>query len=254
MKISKEYTGAALVARELKKRIFQIEKSWMLRWSPVSSSTEIGLSNWLRDTPIANEMPRALFASRQTKGIGQHGRIWESPFGGVWVSAAIPCLDLKESPELIGLAIALAISESLEIKKVPVKIKWPNDLIVNEKKLLGFLPRIIHRGNQPRLIKVGIGLNVFNRVPDGAISLNQIIRITKYSLPFWSAELLISLERALKLLSSPDKIIYEVERRLWSDKFYDSVNKNLWKIKGINYDGSIILLREGEEKFLKRWS
>ena len=48
---------------------------------------------------------------------------------------------------LIGLALALSLSQRLERHGVPVRIKWPNDLLVDGRKLAGLLPRLVHRGN-----------------------------------------------------------------------------------------------------------
>ena len=72
-----------------------------------------------------------------------------------------------------GCEIATLV-ERLERIGVNVKIKWPNDLLVDGKKLAGILPRLFSRGGELRLFRVGVGLNVFNNVPKEGISLKQI--------------------------------------------------------------------------------
>ena len=250
MQIFNPWNGAAEVAQVLKNTVSNNQRIWSLRWTPVCSSTEIGLTKWLIDKPLEDQTPRALLAARQNKAFGQHGRIWESPRGGVWISSAIPFSETYISPALIGLSVAATLSEKLEVNKVPVYIKWPNDLMVGDRKLLGILPRVISRGNKIRLIRVGVGLNVFNKVPKGAISLHEIIFANKNTLAYWSAQVLVALDLAINKLNNPDWIIHQVERRLWSNQIIDSRNGENWKIEKINLDGSIVLSKGGKSKTL----
>ena len=151
-------------------------RSWILIWKPICASTEIELSNWIAEKPVERDRPKAIFATSQKYGKGQFGRDWHSPKGGVWVSAAINSEDSKTNhSQLFGLAVALAMVERFERLGVDVKIKWPNDLLVEGKKLAGILPRLFSRGGELRLLRVGVGLNVFNYVPKEGISLKQIV-------------------------------------------------------------------------------
>ena len=116
---------------------------WDLRWFPVCSSTETVLEEWLRETPdLQLQRPRAVLARHQRHGIGQRGRVWSAPPGGIWLSAAMPWPEqARGGAGLIGLALALSLSQRLERHGVPVRIKWPNDLLVDGRKLAGLLPR-----------------------------------------------------------------------------------------------------------------
>ena len=227
--------------------------SWRLIWKPICSSTEIELSNWIAQKPIKKNQPRAIFSSSQNFGKGQFGRYWHSPKGGVWVSAAIKIeASYEKNIDLYGLAIALALVERIERKGVNVQIKWPNDLLVNGKKLAGILPRLIFRGRAPRLLRVGVGLNVFNNVPKEAISLKSIIRIgdQNMNINFWSSEVLFAIERSLELLDNKNSLCNQVEKRLWTQKIYDKVTDCQWDIKGINSTGGLILSKGGKERVL----
>ena len=116
-------------------------------WRPICASTEIELSNWIAEKPVKQDQPKAIFASCQKYGQGQFGRNWYSPKGGVWVSAAIKIEgQFQNTSELYGLAVALALVERIELIGGNVKIKWPNDLFINGKKLAGILPRVFFRG------------------------------------------------------------------------------------------------------------
>ena len=101
-------------------------RSWRLMLKPICASTEIELSNLIAEKPVKKNQPIAYFSYCQRFARGQAGRIWHSPKGGVWVSAAIkrdgPC---GNNSQLYGLAVALALVERFEQIGVTVKIKWP---------------------------------------------------------------------------------------------------------------------------------
>ena len=226
-------------------------RSWSLIWKPICASTEIELSNWIAKKPVGKNLLKAIFSSSQKYGQGQFGRNWHSPKGGVWVSAAINREDFNTSnSELYGLAVALAIVERLERIGINVKIKWPNDLWFEGKKLGGILPRLFSRGGKPRLLRVGIGLNVFNNVPKEGISLKQIIGDKTMNISFWSSEVLLAIERSLDLLENKNFLCSQVQQRLWSRKYIDKKTGLEWDIKGIDSSGRLILFKEDKFKVL----
>ncbi len=225
---------------------------WRLKWKPVCSSTETDLTKWIDDQPVLKNQPRAICASRQRFGTGQYGRIWESPKGGVWISAAIyQDSSLAKSIELYGLAIALALAQRIEMTGINVKIKWPNDLLVNGQKLAGFLPRLFFRGETLRLLRVGVGLNVSNKVPKTGISLAKVTGYQNININFWSAEVLFAIENSIEICKDEELLRKEVERRLWEKVFIEPKNGYKWHIKGIHSSGGLRLSRGGEEKI---WS
>ena len=226
-------------------------RSWRLMLKPICASTEIELSNWIEEKPVKNNQPIAIFSSCQRFGQGQAGRIWHAPKGGVWVSAAIKLEgSFENNSQLYGLAVALALVERIERIGVNVNIKWPNDLLVDGQKLAGILPRLFFRGGKLRLLRVGIGLNVFNSVPKEGISLKQIIGDKRRNINFWSSEVLFAIERSLDLLDNKIFLCNQVEQRLWSRKYIDKKTGYQWDIKGIDPIGRLILLKEDKVKAL----
>ena len=224
---------------------------WRLIWKPVCASTEIELSNWIAEKPVEKNRPRAIFASSQKYGQGQLGRKWHSLKGGVWVSAAINREDSKiNNSELYGLAVALSMAERFERIGVDVKIKWPNDLLVDGKKLAGILPRLFFRGGALRLLRVGVGLNVLNNAPQEGISLKQIACNQKMNINFWSSEVLFAIERSLDFLDDQEFLCTQIEQRLWSRKYIDKETGLQWDIKGIDAIGRLIVMKEGQERLL----
>jgi BirA family transcriptional regulator, biotin operon repressor / biotin---[acetyl-CoA-carboxylase] ligase len=105
-------------------------------------------------------------AGEQTSGRGSRGRAWRSPPGGLWLSA----LYRPRAPagvELLSLRVGLAVAEAIEEVGggVRVAIKWPNDLILGDRKLGGILCEARWHGEEPGWIVAGIGLNVSNPIP-----------------------------------------------------------------------------------------
>ena len=250
MNNQKPYKGIGLIYRYHKLN-HPTSSSWRLRLMPICASTEIELSNWIAERPVKKNQPKAIFASCQRFGQGQVGRIWHAPKGGVWVSAAIK----RDGPydndsQLYGLAVALALVERIEQMGVNVKIKWPNDLLVDGQKLAGILPRLFFRGRKLRLLRVGVGLNVLNNVPKEGISLKKIIGNKKMNISFWSSEVLLAIEKSLDFLDNRNFLCTQVEERLWSKKYIDKETGCQWDIKGIDSSGRLILFDEDNVRVL----
>ena len=226
-------------------------RSWRLKWKPICASTEIELSHWIENKPVKKNQPKAIFASSQKFGKGQLDRNWYSPKGGVWVSAAIKSEEQYEKNyQLFGLAVALALVERIERIGVNVDIKWPNDLLVDGKKLAGVLPKLFFRGGELRLFRVGVGLNVYNNVPREATSLKKITSGKKINIDFWSSEVLCAIEKSLFFLDNKKNLLSNIEEKLWSKKYIDKQTGYYWDIRGIDSIGRVILFKDGEERLL----
>ena len=252
MQSIKSFKGASSIARYL--RAYDRKPAlWKLRWKPVCSSTEKDLSEWISKKPILENEFRAFFSARQVHGTGQRGKKWHSPIGGVWISAAVPYSCEIKSPELLGISLSVSLSKRLEHYDIPVKIKWPNDLIVDNRKLVGFLPKLISRGNSIRYFRMGIGLNVFNKVPLEGISIREIIRLSSTGLDFWSAEVLLALEDSIELLSSPNALLDDATQRLWAENLSLENSNSIWRIEGLSPDGGLKLRKGSKYKILRRW-
>ena len=249
---NKTWNGCPPVAKHLQATPLSISK-WQLRWKPVCSSTEIELSKWLREKPLVSHSPRAIISSRQNFGRGQRGKVWVAPVGGVWLSAAFPYFGDRKSVASFGLAVALSLSERLERINIPVQIKWPNDLIVKGSKLAGILPGLVFRGNACRVARVGVGLNVSNKVPKEGISLKYLLNDRRCCSTIWTSEVLFSLERAMKLLEEEEVLNKKVEQRLWSKTFFEVQTGKTWDIEGVGIGGSLKLKKGSQKMILTRW-
>ncbi len=106
-------------------------------------------------------------AVEQEAGRGSRGRRWASPPGGLWLSF------LCRPPQTVGvevltLRVGLAVAEALaQLGGVPaVALKWPNDLMLKDRKLGGILGEARWQGEALAWVVVGVGLNVQNRLPE----------------------------------------------------------------------------------------
>ena len=115
----------------------------------------------------------ALIAKTQTNGRGRLGHSFICPIGGLYMSiyldAAYPAEEMPFVTVLAGVAVRRVVMRYLSDD---IKIKWINDLYINNKKLCGILTEYIssHEGDG---VVIGIGLNVNSRegLPDIAISM-----------------------------------------------------------------------------------
>lgn len=100
-------------------------------------------------------------ADAQTKGKGKPGRSWFSPKGNLYFSAVVkPYRNPRDLSPITLLAALAARSAVVGLTKLPVVIKWPNDLLVQGKKIGGVLAERVQSGH----IIIGIGINL-NNVP-----------------------------------------------------------------------------------------
>ncbi|AXF54908.1 biotin--[acetyl-CoA-carboxylase] ligase [Salicibibacter kimchii] len=104
----------------------------------------------------------AAVASEQTGGRGRMERLWESPEQtSLSVSIVVkPDISLREAPQLT-LVAAVAVAEALQhTTELPVQIKWPNDIYINNRKISGILTEMQAEADKMQMMIVGIGLNI----------------------------------------------------------------------------------------------
>lgn len=102
-----------------------------------------------------------VIANNQTAGKGSRGRSWESPQDvAVYMSLILkPDIQPLYAPRLT-LVMALSVARALESMGVQAEIKWPNDIVINGKKLVGILTEMNAKQQGIEQVIVGIGINV----------------------------------------------------------------------------------------------
>lgn len=131
---------------------------------------QFNISNFKEVSSTNDQVKRALRADaeewyvcrarKQTGGYGRQGRLWTSPEGGLYQSVLLrPQVDVASLPTL-GFVMALAIRAALlRLANMPedaVQVKWPNDLMVGDKKIAGISMEATAGG-----VCIGVGVNVF---------------------------------------------------------------------------------------------
>lgn len=108
-----------------------------------------------------------LVAAEQRAGRGSRGRSWHSPRGGLWMSVLRRGAGTPGGFEVLSLRAGLAIARVLDglPPVVPVMLKWPNDLIVRDRKVGGVLAEARWQGERLQWVAIGLGLNVANPIP-----------------------------------------------------------------------------------------
>ncbi len=101
-----------------------------------------------------------VISEKQTKAKGRSGKSWESPLGGVWLSIILnPNVDHSKIP-LITLATGVAVAKTLEnIGVEDPEIKWPNDIMINGKKVCGILTEAVAKFNTIESVIIGVGID-----------------------------------------------------------------------------------------------
>ena len=201
-----------------------------------------------------------IITERQSAGKGRLGREWFSPAGGIWLSIILyPQL----SPSYISritLMTAVAAVKAIEIcTQIEPQIKWPNDILINEKKVCGILTEMSAELDIINWVVVGIGVNVnidHQRFPED-IQANTI------SLKEVSGEEVLRVKLAQTFLQEFEKYYEKLKRKEFSSilkewKLYShTLGKKIRVDMGeriitgeaidINEEGALILKKEDGE-------
>ncbi len=108
-----------------------------------------------------------VLAEEQSQGKGRMNRHWHSPAGGIWLSVILRPKLPTHQIQGITLVAAVAVVEAVkEVTGLVPKIKWPNDIYIEGKKVCGILTEMQGEMDQVRNIVLGIGLNANNEFHD----------------------------------------------------------------------------------------
>ena len=141
------------LSREARARVSRLETAWTI------DSTNSVLLSRANPRPGASEV---LLAEVQTAGRGRRGRSWLAPPGGAiclsfsWTFREVP-------PELGALGLVIGVCLLRALRSLGLKdagLKWPNDLLVQGRKLGGVLIELRAEASGPACVVIGVGLNV----------------------------------------------------------------------------------------------
>ena len=126
-------------------------------------------------------------AEFQTQGRGRRGRRWDAPLGsGICLSVGWQFAGMPAEPAALTLAVGVAVRRVLEsVAGLTISLKWPNDLVFDERKLGGILLELKAEAHGGAHVVVGVGLNValpasllpeLSDWPRGAVDLKTALR------------------------------------------------------------------------------
>jgi BirA family biotin operon repressor/biotin-[acetyl-CoA-carboxylase] ligase len=196
-----------------------------------------------------------LVADEQREGRGRGDRTWYSPAGkGIYATAlhALPPAEINILPLRIACMVATFLRETYAID---ARIKWPNDILVDGKKIAGILIEARSQESSSFAL-IGVGINVFPGAgaPENAISIAQASRRDAIDLRSATIAFIEAVDRELGRHPSVVEVV-EVWRKLTSHRPGDRVSCHIgpriiegaWQ--GIDDQGRA-LIRSGEETIL----
>jgi BirA family transcriptional regulator, biotin operon repressor / biotin---[acetyl-CoA-carboxylase] ligase len=141
------------LASAVSRRVRRIEAVWSL------GSTNAVLLERAGPPPGAADV---LLAEHQTAGRGRQGRSWlASPGAALCLSLAWSFAQVPRDLGALGLAVGVWILRALERRTAtPIRLKWPNDLTVEDRKLAGILIEMRAESGGPTRVVIGVGINL----------------------------------------------------------------------------------------------
>lgn len=133
------------------KRIYQ--------YKTIRSTQQLAIS--FAETDIINENGTVILADEQYDGKGRGNKKWISPKGGLWMSLIIkPRIELDKI-NILSLIAAISVCEAInETYNLETRIKWPNDIVINNKKIAGIIIDSSIEDSNIEYVVIGIGINI----------------------------------------------------------------------------------------------
>lgn len=212
----------------------------------------------MRDLGQAEEltMPRLYVADAQVAGRGRHGKLWVADQGTLTFSLVAPSVVLSSGlPAPISIAVGVAIARTIEHLAAPLnaRIKWPNDVYIDDGKVAGILIEAIPTRRDA--VVIGVGLNVATdfRKTDAILDspAKSICELTqRYPRRYqWLPECVGQILDALKELANrPQDVLKDHRNRcLLNGNSVRYLNNGQWRhghCEGIDNAGSLLVRSE----------
>lgn len=134
------------------------------RYKKISSTQDLALFLISNPEEQSNNHYNGLviLSDEQTAGKGRAERKWVSNIGGLWFSIMLIKPNIPASDtNLIQMLSATSVCETINaLTNLKAKIKWPNDILINSKKVAGILLDVGIKGSKIDYLVIGIGINV----------------------------------------------------------------------------------------------
>ncbi|MDN6861083.1 bifunctional biotin--[acetyl-CoA-carboxylase] ligase/biotin operon repressor BirA [Pseudomonas sp. CAN2814] len=213
----------------------------------------------LRRLSAGAAAPFAILGERQTAGRGRRGRQWESPFGAnLYYTLGITVRGGAQELEGLSLVVGLAVARAIRALGIEsVGLKWPNDVLVEGKKIAGILLELTGDPADICSVAIGVGINVNMRKADSIdqpwtslrevlgrlVDRNELLRALESELAF-----VLSRHRELGFAASREE--WE-SLHLWQGRqvtLSTASNNIVGRALGIDERGALRLLVDGNEQ------
>ncbi len=180
-----------------------------------------------------------VIAEKQQQGRGRLSRQWDSPFNrGLWFSIILrPGLPASKAgliPYLGSVSVAEAMEKLYQLKP---NLKWPNDVLINGKKMCGILSEAEFKNGKIDFIILGIGINANQKEKDWTPELKDI-----------ATSLRIELEKRVDRAEFLAEVLLQLEKNYEDSQLTGFKNiVNNWKVRCPKYHKSIVVQQENEQ-------
>lgn len=230
-------------------------------WFRNLSSTQEYARRWIDTNGILRSKGFVIISDSQRKGIGRNGNKWVSPRGGIWLSVILSSVLHPSKCILFSYCASLAVSEAITgCTGLNSKVKWPNDILIEGKKVSGILIDASIDSDAIEDIIVGVGVNA--NVKPERIETN--LKDQTYPVTSLQEKLGFScdkLELTRCILQSLDKHYMTMETEnsnsivdKWKERAEALISKSVQishgahiynaKVTALDDDGSLMVMRE----------
>ena len=226
---------------------------------PITLLPEVNSTNTecFRLLQLGATPPFSITAEQQTAGKGRRGRLWVSPYGQNIYYSLLISLNSSQQIEALSLTIGLAILHTLKaIGLKEVGLKWPNDILLNNKKICGILLELHGDPADECHVVIGIGINVNMPPSEQQIDQPWTSIYQEHGDIIDRNELLINLNHSLQHYlaihcSQGFKVLQEEwqNNNLWQDQEVKLIQGNgqiIGQMLGIDEKGALKLLVNNE--------
>jgi len=213
-----------------------------------------------------SQPPDVVLAEEQTGGKGRRGNRWFSPYGGLWMSVILPDIISAQDITMLSIASGLSCAKACDtiikasrISKFHTFLRWPNDLILDNRKLGGLLLEVKKISVIRKTIILGVGINVnVEAFPEELKKLaTSLLIVTKNKtsmrtlISYILKELDITLMNLKKngidcLLKEWEAYSYEIGKNIEITSTHNE--KKRGKVLGIGRRGELILVKNNNSE------
>jgi BirA family transcriptional regulator, biotin operon repressor / biotin---[acetyl-CoA-carboxylase] ligase len=131
----------------------------IIHYKSISSTQDLAISLAEEGTP--NENGTVIISDEQYGGRGRGSKKWISLKGGIWLSLIIKPISPVNKINLLSLLPTISVCEVInEFFNLETRIKWPNDIVIDNKKIAGIIMDSSIKDNIINYIVIGIGINL----------------------------------------------------------------------------------------------